>query len=410
MSTETKKSMQKIGYYITIVVLFGITFAGGVYVGYAHRPAVEAVSGIDNKTSPFVTTADFDTFWQAWQLLDQKFPGASKVDDQTRIYGAIKGLTSSFGDPYTMFFPPDENKAFESQVSGEFDGVGMEMGLKNGILTVIAPLKGTPADKAGILAGDQILQIDGKKTDGMDTDTAVNLIRGKKGTTVALSIARSTFTAVKVFTITRDTIESPTVDTKSFPDKSAFVISLYTFTAQSPQLFAQALDAYKKTGYQNLIIDLRNDPGGYLSAAVSIAGHFLPPGSVVVKEIGKNPDDINVDKTDGPYDIVGKKIYILANRGSASASEILSGALSEHGVATLTGEQTFGKGSVQEVVPLTDDTSLKITIAKWYTPNGVSISEKGLTPQIPLKMGANAPTRTNPQDDTELDQVLNLIK
>jgi carboxyl-terminal processing protease len=233
-------------------------------------------------------------------------------------------------------------------------------------------------------------------------------MRGKKGTKVSLTVAREGFAEPKVFTITRDTINLPTVETKDVPQKSAFVISLYTFTDQSPQLFAQALQKFKTTNDKNLIIDLRDNPGGYLDAAVAIAGHFLPQGDVVVKEIGKNPDtDTMVHKSAGPGEITGKNIYVLVNQGSASASEILSGALSEHGVATLIGERTFGKGSVQEVVPLAGDTSLKVTVAKWYTPDGVSISEKGLTPKIELKQDGT-PTPANP--DPVLQEALDLIK
>lgn len=394
----------------TILSIFGIImiFGIGVYIGYAHGPAVDRITSVANKSSAYASEADFSEFWHVWELVDQKFPGADKVDAQERVYGAIKGLLGSFGDPYTTFFTPSENKQFKTEVSGTFEGLGMEVGIKNDSLIIIAPLKNTPADMAGIKAGDEILKINDKATAGMSVDTAVSLMRGKKGTSVDLTIGRDGFTEPKVFTITRDIINLPTVDTKDFPQKSTFVISLYTFTDQSPQLFAKALQKFRDTNEKNLIIDLRDNPGGYLDAAVSIAGHFLRQGDVVVKEVGKDANtDTTVHKSAGPGEITGKKIYVLVNRGSASASEILAGALSEHKVATLIGERTFGKGSVQEVVPLADDTSVKITVAKWYTPNGVSISEKGLTPKIELSQEVTA-TDENP--DPVLQEALDLIQ
>lgn len=392
----------------TYIVSGVLIFIIGVYIGYAHGPAIDKVTSVANKNAAFASDADFAEYWKVWQLIDEKFPNAAKTDAQDRIYGSIKGLLGSLGDPYTTFFTPSENTQFETQVSGAFDGIGLDVGMKNDVLTVIAPIKGTPAEKAGIKAGDQILKIDTTSTDNLSVDDAVNLMRGKAGTSVTLTLGREGAADPVVITVTRDTISLPTVDTKDIPAKSAFVITLYTFTDQSPQLFAKAVEAFNATRDKNLIIDLRNNPGGYLDAAVAIAGNFLNPGDVVVKEIGKNPDtDTVVHRSKGPQTVHGKNMYVLANRGSASASEILAGALSEHHVAKLIGERTFGKGSVQEVVPLENKTSLKITVAKWYTPNGVSISEKGLTPQVELKQDVE-PTDANP--DPVLNEALALIK
>lgn len=400
--------MKNISRTTTYVICGILLFIVGVYVGYAHGPAIDKVTSVANKNAAFASDADFAEYWKVWQLVDEKFPNASKTDAQDRIYGSIKGLLGSLGDPYTTFFTPSENTQFETQVSGAFDGIGLDVGMKNDILTVIAPIKGTPGDKAGIKAGDAILKIGDTSTADLSVDAAVDLMRGKAGTTVTLTLGREGSTDPIVITVTRDTIQLPTVDTKDVPAKSAFVITLYTFTDQSPQLFSKALGQFVATGEKNLIIDLRNDPGGYLDAAVAIAGNFLSPGDVVVKEIGKDPDtDTIVHRSKGPQIIHGKNIYVLVNKGSASASEILAGALSEHHVAKLIGERTFGKGSVQEVVPLENNTSLKITVAKWYTPNGVSISEKGLTPQVELKQDVT-PTDANP--DPVLTEALALIK
>jgi carboxyl-terminal processing protease len=338
-------------------------------------------------------------------LVEEKFPEANKTTDQEHLYGAIKGLLASFGDPYTTFFTPEESKVFESEIAGEFGGVGMEMGQKDGILTVIAPLKDTPAYRAGLLAGDKIIKIDDKVSADMSTDSAIDLIRGEPGTSVKLTIAREGLSEPKVFNIIRAKISIPTVDTEKHPDKKVFVIKLYSFSAQSPNLFQNALKEFADSGYTNLVLDLRNNPGGYLDAAVSMAGWFLPEGDVVVKEVGKTDKDVVVHKSKGPGIFNGKiKMVVLVNKGSASASEILAGALSEHGVATLIGQQTFGKGSVQELMKLTSDTSIKITVAKWYTPNGISISDNGLTPKVKLE-----PNKDETKD-TQLEQAINFFK
>lgn len=391
-----------------LVGLFGLAgvFLVGVYVGFENRPASQKVIGLINKESTTIaTTTDFGPFWKAWALVQKKFPGAEKTTDQEHVYGAIKGLLASFGDPYTTFFTPEESKVFESEIAGEFGGVGMEMGQKDGILTVIAPLKDTPAYKAGILAGDKIVKINDQISTDMTTDKAVSLIRGEPGTTVVLTIAREGLNEPKVFSIVRAKISIPTVDTEKHPEKGVFVIKLYSFSAQSPELFRNALKEFADSGYTNLVLDLRNNPGGYLDASVSMAGWFLPEGKVIVKEIGKSDKDVVLHKSKGPGIFNGKiQMVVLVNKGSASASEILAGALSEHGVATLMGSQTYGKGSVQELMKLTSDTSIKITVAKWYTPNGVSISDNGLTPKVKLEPNKDEKV------DTQLQQAINSFK
>lgn len=389
--------------FVGIVVVAGV-FLVGVYVGFENRPASQKIVGLVNKESVTVPgdTTDFEPFWKAWQLVQEKYPGADKTTNQDHVYGAIKGLLASFGDPYTTFFTPEESKVFESEIAGEFGGVGMEMGQKDGILTVIAPLKDTPASKAGILAGDKIVKIGDLLSADMSVDKAVSMIRGEPGTSVTITIVRDGLTQPKVVTMTRAKISIPTVDTEKHGD--VFVIKLYSFSAQSPGLFQNALKEFADSGTTKLVLDLRNNPGGYLDAAVSMASWFLPQGDVVVKEIGKTDADVTLHKSAGPGIFKGKiKMVVLVNKGSASASEILAGALSEHSVATLMGTQTYGKGSVQELMKLTSDTSIKITIAKWYTPEGVSISESGLTPKVVLE-----PNKDDTRD-TQLDAAIDYL-
>ncbi len=391
--------------FVGVLAVVGV-FLLGVYVGFENRPSSQKVVGIINKESSVLpSTTDFEPFWKAWALVQEKYPGADKTTAQEHVYGAIKGLLASFGDPYTMFFTPEESKVFESEIAGEFGGVGMEMGQKDGILTVIAPLKDTPAARGGILAGDKIIKINDTTSADMSVDKAVNLIRGEPGTTVTLTLAREGLLEPKVVALVRAKISIPTVETERRADKGVFIIKLYSFSAQSPALFQNALREFADSGYTKLVLDLRNNPGGYLDAAVSMAGWFLPEGTVVVKEIGKDESDVVLHKSRGPGIFKDKiQMVVLVNKGSASASEILAGALSEHGAATLMGQQTFGKGSVQELLKLTADTSIKITIAKWYTPHGVSISDSGLTPKIKLE-----PNKDETKD-AQLDEAVNYFK
>lgn len=327
---------------------------------------------------------DFAPFWKAWNLINEKYVGASTtaptVDDQEKVYGAISGLTSSLGDPYTVFLPPVEAELFASDIRGNFEGVGMEVLAQNGAVTVISPLKDSPAARAGIQAGDKVIGIDNQPTTNLTTEDAVQLIRGEKGTQVSLTIFREGSEEPLEIKVTRDTINIPTLNTRTTPE-GVFVIELYSFSAPSPNLFRSALREFILSGSDKLVLDLRGNPGGYLEAAIDMASWFLPASKVIVREDFGGRKDERAYRSRG-YDIFneGLRFAILVNRGSASASEILAGALQEHGQAVVVGEKTFGKGSVQELIDLTEDTSIKITVARWLTPNGLSISETGVTP------------------------------
>lgn len=389
------------------LVFGGMLFLGGIYIGYKNRPGAAVFNGmVTNGQAVDQSSADFTLFWKAWDIVNQKFPNASKVDNQARVYGAIKGMLASFRDPYTTFFTPDENKAFQTQIAGAFDGIGAEIGQKEGSLIVIAPLKGSPAEKAGIKSGDAIIKIDNKSSSNLSIDDAIKVIRGPKGTTVALTIVRAGLKEPKTITITRDTINLPIVDIENRTKEKVFIIHLYSFSANSSELFDEAYKKFLDSGDTKLVLDLRNNPGGYLDAAVNIASHFLNKDDVVVKEIGKDAKTDTLSHLSKGPGLGNKKIqmYVLINQGSASASEILAGALSEHNIATLVGDKSFGKGSVQEVIDLEDGTSMKVTIAKWYTPNGISISENGLTPKIFIKQG------TELKKDSQLEAVIKLFK
>jgi len=377
-------------YIFSVLLVLGVVFYSGYYFGVEKQKEYSKLDSIINKTATSTEDIDFDSFWKAWSIIDEKFVSTSsttvsKTDSQSRVYGAIEGMVSSLGDPYTVFFPPVESKSFEEEIRGNFGGVGMEVGVKDETLTVIAPLKDTPAFKAGIKAGDKILKIDDTVvTSELNTAEAVQIIRGEVGTTVTLTLSREGISEPFEIKVVRGIINIPTIDTKVKGD--VFVISLYNFSAVSADAFRGALRSFVESGKYKMIIDLRGNPGGYLEAAIDMASWFLPPGKVVVKEDFKNESDVQIFRSKG-YNIFNEnlKMVILIDGGSASASEILAGALQEHGVATLVGMQSFGKGSVQELLPITEDTSLKVTIAKWLTPNGKSISDGGLTPDIVVK-------------------------
>jgi len=264
----------------------------------------------------------------------------------------------------------------------------MEIGVRGGALVVIAPLKGTPAEQAGVKSGDRILEIDGESTEGMTVDEAVQRIRGERGTAVTITIQRDDERELREIEIVRAVISIPTIETADAqsPELRAdgiFVIRLFNFSAISSGLFRQALREFVESGDDKLILDLRGNPGGFLEASVDIASWFLPAGKVVVTEDLGGEGEPRVHRSKG-LNIFNEnlKMAVLIDQGSASASEILAGALQEHGVAVLVGEHTFGKGSVQELIDVTSDTSLKITVARWLTPNGVSISDGGLSPDI----------------------------
>lgn len=380
------------------------TFAGGAYYGVRQAPTVSRVAQILHLETPPAVRAqvDFEPFWQAWSVIEDKYVSNDGMDRQKMVYGAIEGLAKSLGDPYTVFFPPVEKEMFESSVRGDFEGVGMEIGIRKGILTVISPLNGTPSYRAGIRAGDKILKIADKITSDMTTEEAVRLIRGPKGTEIVLTVLGDGAEKPREIKITRDRIEIPNIETEKKAD-GIFVIKLYSFNEGSGAGFKNALREFANSGSNKLILDLRGNPGGYLEVAVDMASWWLPMGETVVKEKFSNGME-NTYRSRG-YNALGSlPTVILVNEGSASASEILAGALQDYKLATLVGQKTFGKGSVQEMVPITSDTSLKITIARWLTPNGNSISEKGLTPNVAVKFTeADAAKGRDPQMEKAIE-------
>ncbi len=399
---EYFKNRRAFATILLVVVFFGF----GIFLGFKNSPEIDKVFNVSGKEMGVATQADFSPFWKVWNDINEKYPNASKITDQNKIYGAISGLVGSLNDPYSVFFSPDDAKMFEDSIQGSFGGIGMEVGIKDKVLTVIAPLKDTPAYKANIKSGDKILKIDDTVTSDLSVDKAIKLIRGDAGTTVRLTVFHDGDKEPKEIKITRENINIPTLDTELRKD-GIFVIRLYSFSANSAELFRGALKKFSTSGSDKLLLDLRGNPGGYLDSAVSMASWFLEGGKPVVTEDYGNNAKPKIYRSQG-YNIFTDKLkfVILIDGGSASASEILAGAMQDYKKAILVGEKSYGKGSVQEVVKVTPDTLLKITVAKWLTPNGNSISEKGLTPDYVVPITTKDAETKN---DSQLNKAVELL-
>lgn len=397
--------MQKRTTVYTIIiacVIIGISFATGVFFGYSSQPQISQVIAVKGKTTPEeFKEVDFEPFWKAWNIVEKKHVGEEKFDRDKLVWGAISGMVASLGDPYTVFFPPKDKEDFENEIRGEFSGIGAEIGIRKEILTVIAPLKESPAEKAGLKAGDKILKIGDTFTNDLTLDEAIHKIRGERGTKVTLTILHTSEDKPRTVDVVRDTIRIPLIVTESRPN-GIFIIRLFSFSENSDGEFTKAVRKFLNSGSTKLVLDLRNNPGGFFGSAVNIASWFLPEGEVVAQEVYREGEP-DIYRSSGLGALEHTPTVILVNQGSASASEILAGALQEYKKAVLIGEKTFGKGSVQQLENLTPNTSLKITIAKWLTPNGKSISKEGLTPDIEVKTPENIKEGEDPQLDRALE-------
>jgi carboxyl-terminal processing protease len=386
---------------ITAVVVAAFVF--GVFTGYNQRPPSQKIDSIlDKKTPLMLSELDFEPFWKTWNIIESEYVSNNKIQRQEMLWGALEGLVASLDDPYSVFFPPKDAEIFESSVRGDFEGVGMEIGIRDKLLTVIAPLKDTPADKAGIKAGDKILSINGTSTIDLAIDEAVLMIRGQRGSEVTLTVLREGVDDPFDIGIVRDVIEIPVLGTEVKED-GIFVIELYNFSARSAIEFQNALREMIQSGSHRLIIDLRGNTGGYLESAVDITSWFLPLGEpVALEKFGTGEEEVYRSKG---YNIFNNlPLVILINRGTASAAEIMAGALQEYGLATLVGEKSFGKGSVQQLFDITEKSSMKITVAQWLTPNGRSLSEQGLDPDVEVKLTAEDKT------DKQMERAIELVK
>jgi carboxyl-terminal processing protease len=397
---------KRLALVILIVVTLAVGFTGGFYFKNLSGQNVAVNAPVTNKETGVPKGVDFSVFWTAWDLLHSHFVDSSKLDTQQLVYGAIDGMVKAAGDPYTVFFPPKQSQDFMQQINGAFGGLGIEVGMRSNILTIIAPIKDTPAARAGLQAGDKILKINDKTTDGMKLEEAVNLMRGPKGTKVRITITRDGLTDAKEITIIRDTIKIPAVDWKMLEDGKTAYIQVYIFNENADSQFKKTAQEISQSKATKIILDLRNNPGGLLDSAVNLAGYFLDPGKVVtIERAGDGTETLFKTQPNGL--LKNYPIIVLINKGSASASEILAGALKDNRGVLLLGETSFGKGSVQEVDNLPNKASIKITIAKWFTPKGVSINENGIKPDISVTISADDFKNLK---DPQLDKAKELIK
>jgi len=348
---------------------------------------------------------DFSLFWEAYHKVQERFVSPEKFDIQKMIYGAISGMVKSLGDPYTIFLDPEETKRFIEDVSGTFEGVGMEIGMKKGQLQVIAPLEGTPAQRAGLRAGDKIIKINNTLSTDLTIDEAVNLIRGPKGTEVVLTIYREEWETTKEIKIIRAVIEIPSLKLELKEDIA--YLKIYQFSEKASFDFRKAAIEILDSPAEKIILDLRNNPGGYLVIAQDIAGWFLERGKIVVIENLGEVKGQKIYRAEGNALLLPYPMVILINQGSASGSEILAGALRDNRGLKIIGEKSFGKGSVQELEKLKGGSSLKITIAKWLTPKGQLITDLGLEPDLKVEMTEED---YEEERDPQLDKAIEIIK
>ena len=357
---------------------------------------------------------NFSLFWESYGELKQKFVDPQKIDTQKIIYGAIEGMVKSLEDPYTVFFTPDNTKKFKEDISGRFEGIGIEIGKKDDQLQVIAPLEGTPAKAAGLKAGDKIIQIDDTSTIDLSIEEAINLIRGPKGTQVTLTIFREGLESPKEIKIIRDLIQVPSLrwELKEVGENEKIAyIKINQFSESADLDFAKAAMEILNSPAQKIILDLRNNPGGYLEISQEIAGWFLEKGKTVTIEDFGNGKERQIYTTEGNAKLSEYPMVLIINQGSASASEILAGALRDNRGIKLVGEKSFGKGSIQELAELRGGSVLKITVAHWLTPNGELISGKGLEPDVKIEITEdNNSGENNGKNDPQLDKAIEIVR
>jgi carboxyl-terminal processing protease len=379
------------GIYLSII-LFIISFGMGIIVGKSWY-VKKQITGDDGtiqmdkilslNRSINHSNLDFNQFWEVWDKVEQKYvKSPTSTTEKDMFYGAIQGMVAALGDPYSLYFVPTAAEEFSKDLSGELEGIGAEIGVKNNQLTVVSPLPDSPAERAGLKAGDKILDIDKVSTFGMDVATAVGKIRGKADTKVVLTITRDGLTKASEITITRAKINVPSVLFSVKPGNIAYV-RVMQFNADTNGQLDKAIKQIKSRGMKGIVLDLRNNPGGYLTAAIYMASEWVTSGPVV-SEKGRNGQS-NEHLAEGEHRLAGIKTVVLVNKGSASASEIVAGALQDTKNAVLIGEQTFGKGSVQDYETFPDGSALKITVAEWFTPNGRNINKEGVKPDIEIK-------------------------
>ena len=398
---------------IVLILVIGLVFLAGFYSGQrksslskidSHVLAYSEEAKNFSKTIQAEETFDANMYFEVWDTLKRDYVDKNKIKDKDLFYGSLKGLAQAVNDPYTVFMDPKTSQEFTDDLAGTFEGIGAEVGMRNEIITIIAPLDGMPAQKAGILAGDKVYAIDGQPTMGMTVDEAVKKIRGPKDTQVTLTVLRGAGDSAQEIKITRGVIVVKSLKTEMRSD-GIYVIKISSFNDDTLTLFNKAVDEIVNKKPKGVILDLRNNPGGYLETSVILASEWIEAGPVVAEQFGENRR--NEYPASGLARLKDTPTVVLINGGSASASEIVAGALRDYKKATLVGEQTFGKGSVQTLRSLSDGSSIKITIAKWLTPAGDFINEKGIAPDVKVDLTID---EINKNLDPQLNKALEILK
>lgn len=398
-----QKQYKKFLKFVGIVIILCLVYLGGYAVGHknlvlenSYRPKILGLNSSQTKD------VDFGIFWEAWNVVRGKF-FEKDLDYQKMVYGAISGMLASLKDPYTQFLNPDVAKNFGDDLNGSFDGIGAEIQAKDGTLTIVAPLDGSPAKTAGIRSGDVIVKIDDTEVDNYTFVEAINHIRGKKGTQVKLTIIRKGEENTQDITIKRDTIVVESVKW-GMKDGNIMYVRISQFGEDTKGLVNKMADEALKKNISGMVIDLRDDPGGLLDQCIDITSLFIPEGTVVIEKDRDGKE--NKSQTTQLPRLKDIPLVVLVNGGSASASEIMAGAIQDTGRGKLIGEKTFGKGSVQNLVDLKDGSEVKVTIAKWFTPKGRGIDKTGIEPDIKVEINDDdIKNNRDPQLDRAMEEV-----
>lgn len=384
-----KRKFLLYGFGILFIVI--LSFVGGLAAGtytsvrneiLDSRGTVDIAKVINLYSKTRSEEVSFDQFWEVWNKVKRNYVD-QPVSDVDLFYGAISGMVAALGDPHSVYFPPKEAEEFSKDLAGEFEGIGAEIGIKDNQLLIIAPLPGSPAEKAGLRAGDKVFAIDEEDTAGIKLDVAVSKIRGPRGTEVKLTVTHNGFDTVEDIVIVRDKINIPTVDWKMIEDTNIAYLHISYFNQDTWLDFDKSVREILRVAPKGIILDLRSNPGGFLETSIDIASEWVKQG-IIVSE--KNGDDYIVEhKSRGAHRLFAIPTVVMVDEGTASGSEIVAGALQDYGAAKIIGKKTFGKGSVQDFEVLLDGSGLKLTIAKWFTPKERKIDGEGIAPDIEIE-------------------------
>lgn len=429
MTDEKEHRYRHLVWPVLLVMLLAASFYIGILFGQKQAvpaglmgvsaPAIPQINLINRTEDSRAKDVDFGLYWEVWKRLQTKHI-SKPVQDSTLFYGSLSGLAASLDDPYTVFLPPSKAQRFTQDLAGIFSGIGAEIGMKGGIITIIAPLPDSPAEKAGLKAGDKIFKINDEETTNMTLDDAVDKIRGPKGTAVQLTIIRDGVSKSLEFTITRDVIKIKNVTWKMMSGKAGGkenigYIKIAHFNEDTSEDFDQAVRAVLEKNADKIILDLRNNPGGFLDTAVRVASEWIRSGAIVVEKFSDGRHETYL--RNGRSRFASYPTVVLVNEGSASGSEIVAGALQDYNKATVIGQKTFGKGSVQDYEQLPDGSGLKITIAEWLTPKGRGINKQGITPDKIVSAEPEKPAeepkpeeKEETPEDLQIKAALDLLK